>query len=216
MARSVRQKNANPAKPFASVHENIEAQKPHTKSLKRRRIFPSPSAQRLTKPLMISLRSRAREVVERRAYASTPPVCSSVLSACVSRLPPAVCVRPRGRGRIRLVAFPRFLLHLPWTTFHRRLIFHLFQNEWKHFKRMNNGWRPSVIPGYNTLLYLFTVVPSGYHTEKKFYKFNIGFFCQVKSWGEEGLPKITSRYPSASGGRCLLWECPCPRALPYT
>jgi hypothetical protein len=100
------------------VHENIEAQKPHTKSLKRRQIFPSPSAQRLTKPLMISLRSRAREVVERRACASTPPVCSSVLSACVSRLPLAVSVRPRAQGRIGVPAFSSSssLNHVSSTT----------------------------------------------------------------------------------------------------
>lgn len=154
MARSVWQKNANPCKTVCFRPRKYRG----TKSLKRRRIFPSPSAQRLTKPLMISLRSRAREVVERRTYASTPPVCSPVLSACVSRLTPAVlcpsaCAREDSSGGV-----PAFSSYLLWTTFHRRLIFHLFQNEWKHFNRMNNG-RPSVIPGYNTLLYLILWYP---------------------------------------------------------
>jgi len=164
MARSVWQKNANPAKPFASVHENIEAQKPHTQSLKRRRIFPSPSAQRLTKPLMISLRSRAREVVQRRACASAPPVCSSVLSACVSRIPPAVlcpsaCAREDSSGGVPAFSSSSSALNHVSSTTH----FSSVSKRMKTFLEDEKG-HPSAIPGYTTIQ--STVVPSRYQSKR--------------------------------------------------
>ncbi len=98
-------KECKPCKTVCLRPRKYRGTKSHTKILERRRIFPSPSAQRLSKPLMVSLSSRAREVVERRACASTHPVFSSFLSACVSRLPPAVlcpsaCAREDSSGGV--------------------------------------------------------------------------------------------------------------------
>jgi hypothetical protein len=136
---------------------------PH-KKLKRRRISPSPSAQRLTKPLMISLRSRAREVVERRAYASTPPVSSSVLSAGVSRLPPAVlcpsaCAREDSSGGVPAFSSSSSALNHVSSTTH-------FSSVSKRMKTLleDQKGHPSVIPGYTALQ--FTEVPSGYQSER--------------------------------------------------